>query len=126
MILALEFADLGTGRYRGAVLVDGRLRACLFVAPGPELPLRGWLAGLFAARELDLAERASLLAGRPGQGQRDNGRIVCACFGVGLNTLTAAIRDQRLITPEAIGAALQAGTNCGSCVPELRQLIAQG
>ena len=122
----LEFADLGTGRYRGAVLVDGRLRACLFVAPGPELPLRGWLAGLFAARELDLAERASLLAGRPGQGQRDNGRIVCACFGVGLNTLTAAIRDQRLITPEAIGAALQAGTNCGSCVPELRQLIAQG
>ncbi len=122
----LEFADLGTGRYRGAVLVDGRLRACLFVAPGPELPLRGWLAGLFAAQELDLAERASVLAGRPGQGQRDNGRIVCACFGVGLNTLTAAIRDQRLITPEAIGAALQAGTNCGSCVPELRQLIAQG
>ncbi|HRW67254.1 MAG TPA: molybdopterin-dependent oxidoreductase [Candidatus Competibacter sp.] len=122
----LEFADLGTGRYRGAVLVDGRLRACLFVAPGPELPLRGWLAGLFAASELDSTERASLLAGRPGQGQRDNGRIVCACFGVGLNTLTAAIRDQRLITPEAIGAALQAGTNCGSCVPELRQLIAQG
>ena len=122
----LEFADLGTGRYRGAVLVDGRLRACLFIAPGPELPLRGWLAGLFAASELDSTERASLLAGRPGQGQRDNGRIVCACFGVGLNTLTAAIRDQRLMTPEAIGAALQAGTNCGSCVPELRQLIAQG
>ncbi|HMR03218.1 MAG TPA: (2Fe-2S)-binding protein [Candidatus Competibacter phosphatis] len=67
-----------------------------------------------------------MLAGRPGQGQRDNGCIVCACFEVGLNTLTAAIRDQRLITPEAIGAALQAGTNCGSCVPELRQLIAQG
>ena len=121
----LEFADAGTGRYRGAVLVDGRLHACLFVAPGPELPLRGWLAGLFAASELDSTERASLLAGRPGQGQRDNGRIVCACFGVGLNTLTAAIRDQRLITPEAIGAALQAGTNCGSCVPELRQLIVQ-
>ncbi|MEZ5574354.1 MAG: (2Fe-2S)-binding protein [Candidatus Competibacteraceae bacterium] len=29
------------------------------------------------------------------------------------------------MTPEAIGGALQAGTNCGSCVPELRQLIAQ-
>ena len=122
----LEFADVGTGRYRGALLVDGRLQACLFVSPTQELPLRGWLAGLFAAPELGLAERASLLAGRPGQGQRDSGRIVCACFGVGLNTLTAAIRDQRLITPEAIGAALKAGTNCGSCVPELRQLIAQG
>ena len=122
----LEFADVGAGRYRGAVLVDGRLRACLFVAPGHELPLRNWLAGLFAAEELGSAERASLLAGRPGQGQRDSGRIVCACFGVGLNTLTAAIREQRLATPQAIGETLKAGTNCGSCVPELRQLIAQG
>ncbi|MCP5158082.1 MAG: molybdopterin-dependent oxidoreductase [Gammaproteobacteria bacterium] len=121
----LEFADASAGRYRGAVLLDGRLRACLFVAPSHELPLRGWLAGLFAVQELDSAERASLLAGRPGQGQRDGGRIVCACFGIGLNTLTTAIREQRLTTPQAIGAALKAGTNCGSCVPELRQLIPQ-
>ncbi|HRY16389.1 MAG TPA: nitrate reductase, partial [Candidatus Competibacteraceae bacterium] len=28
----LEFADASAGRYRGAVLVDGRLQACLFVA----------------------------------------------------------------------------------------------
>ncbi|MCP5124445.1 MAG: molybdopterin-dependent oxidoreductase [Gammaproteobacteria bacterium] len=121
----LEFADPSAGRYRGAVLVDGRLQACLFVAPSHELPLRGWLAGLFAVQNLDSAQRASLLAGRPGQGQRDQGRIVCACFGVGLNTLTTAIRAQQLTTPQAIGAALKAGTNCGSCVPELRQLIAQ-
>ena len=121
----LEFADAGTGRYRGAVLVDGRLQACLFIAPGHALPLRGWLAGLFAQPELGLAERASLLAGRPGQGQCDNGRIVCACFGIGLNMLTATIREQGLATPEAIGATLKAGTNCGSCVPELRQLIVQ-
>ncbi|MDS4059842.1 MAG: (2Fe-2S)-binding protein, partial [Candidatus Contendobacter sp.] len=122
----LEFADGGTGRYRGAVLVDGRLQACLFVAPTHELPPRGWLAGLFAVQELGPAERASLLAGRPGGGQRDCGRIVCACFGVGLNTLTTAIRERGLATPEAIGVTLKAGTNCGSCVPELRQLIAQG
>jgi bacterioferritin-associated ferredoxin len=82
-----------------------------------------WLAGLFAAAELGVAERASLLAGRPGPGQRDCGRIVCACFGVGLNTLTTAIRDQGLATPEAIGATLRAGSNCGSCLPELRQLL---
>ena len=121
----LEFADVGTGRYRGAVLVDGSLRACLFVAPTHELPPRGWLAGLFAVQELGSAERASLLAGRPGGGQRDCGRIVCACFGVGLNTLTTAIRERGLATPEAIGTTLKAGTNCGSCLPELRQLIAQ-
>ncbi len=121
----LEFADVGAGRYRGAALVEGRLRACLFVAPGHELPPRGWLAGLFARPELDAAERASLLSGRPGGGQRDGGRIVCACFGVGINTLMTVIREQGLTTPEAIGATLKAGTNCGSCVPELRQLVAQ-
>ncbi len=122
----LEFADVGAGRYRGAALVKGRLHACLFVAPSHELPPRGWLAGLFAAAELGPVERACLLAGRPEPGQRDGGRIVCACFGVGLNTLTTAIREQGLTTPEAIGATLKAGGNCGSCVPELRQLIAQG
>jgi len=108
------------------VVCKRRLQACLFVAPTHELPLRNWLAGLFAVQELGTAERASLLAGRPGGGQRDCGRIVCACFGVGLNTLTTAIRERGLTTPEAIGATLKAGTNCGSCVPELRQLIAQG
>jgi assimilatory nitrate reductase catalytic subunit len=45
---------------------------------------------------------------------------------VGLNTLTTAIRERGLATPEAIGQTLKAGTGCGSCVPELRQLIAQG
>jgi len=121
----LEFADAGAGRYRGAVLADGRLRACLFAASSHELPLRGWLAGLFAAQSLDSVERARVLAGRPGQGQHDSGRIVCACFGVGLNTLTTAIRQQQLTTPQAVGAALKAGTNCGSCVPELQQIITQ-
>ncbi|MBK8535293.1 MAG: (2Fe-2S)-binding protein [Candidatus Competibacteraceae bacterium] len=42
---------------------------------------------------------------------------------MGLNTLTTAIREQELTTPEAIGATLRAGSNCGSCLPELRQLI---
>ena len=122
----LEFADPGASRYRGAALVEGGLQACLFVAPGHELPPRGWLAGLFAKSKLDAGERASLLVGRPGQDQRDQGRIICACFGIGLNTVTAAIRERGLTTPQAIGAALKAGTNCGSCLPELRQLIAGG
>jgi assimilatory nitrate reductase catalytic subunit len=49
---------------------------------------------------------------------------VCACFGVGRERILSAIRRDRLETPQAIGAKLQAGTNCGSCVPELKALIA--
>ncbi len=120
-----DYLDKAAGRYRGARIVNNRLESCVFVAPTFELPPRTWLAGLFAKDELSPEERASLLAGRPGKGQSDAGRIVCACFAVGINTITDAIRKNQLTTPEAIGMALKAGTNCGSCIPELKALIAE-
>ncbi|MFZ5594883.1 MAG: molybdopterin-dependent oxidoreductase [Pseudomonadota bacterium] len=120
----IDYLDKAAGRYRGARIVNNRLESCVFVAPTFELPPRTWLASLFAEDELSSDERSSLLAGRPGKGQSDAGRIVCACFGVGLNTLVEAIRKDHLTTPEAIGRALKAGTNCGSCIPELKALIA--
>jgi assimilatory nitrate reductase catalytic subunit len=43
----LEFEDGGTGRYRGARIVHGRLHACIFVSPSHELPARNWLMALF-------------------------------------------------------------------------------
>lgn len=119
----IEFLDRGTGHYRAARLLDGRLESCFFAARAPTLPGRDWVAALFARESLDIAERNYLLSGRPGRSQPDAGPIVCACFKVGLHTLTSAIREQRLLTVEAIGTALQAGTNCGSCVPELRALL---
>jgi assimilatory nitrate reductase catalytic subunit len=81
--------------------------------------------GLFAQAELDATDRLSLLAGRPSKAQADAGEIVCACYQVGRNSLIQGIQRDGLTTPEAIGKALKAGTNCGSCVPELKQLIAQ-
>ncbi len=121
----LEFADSGTGRFRLAKIVEGRLQCVLFIAPTFELPPRTWLAQLFTQDTLDDAARMSLLAGRPGAGQKDAGRTVCSCFGVGMNTIIEAIQSQRLTSPEAIGEALKAGTNCGSCVPELKAIIAE-
>jgi assimilatory nitrate reductase catalytic subunit len=68
--------------------------------------------------------RAGLLAGlQPGAPSQAGGRTVCACFAVGLKTLQEAIRERRLEDVEAIGASLKAGTNCGSCIPELRQIL---
>ena len=52
------------------------------------------------------------------------GPIVCACFGVGRNTICDAIAAGAGTAAE-IGAQLKAGTNCGSCIPELKRLIAQ-
>ena len=121
----LAFADPAGGRYRGALLVNGRLSGCVFVAPGPALPGRAWLGGLFAQETLDPGSRAAVLAGRPARGGRDAGETVCACFNVGLNTIREAIREGRALSVEAIGTALRAGTNCGSCLPELARILAR-
>ena len=51
------------------------------------------------------------------------GRTICACFGVGLSTLHGAIAQRRLTSVAEIGTVLRAGTNCGSCIPELKAIL---
>ncbi len=72
---------------------------------------------------MDIPTRRSLLSGRPPAGGADAGPVICACFAIGLNEIIKTIRARDITTPEQIGAALKAGTNCGSCVPELRKII---
>ncbi|SFS20048.1 assimilatory nitrate reductase (NADH) alpha subunit apoprotein [Dyella sp. OK004] len=121
----LEYEDRSTGVYRAAYVIDDRIESCMFLSARQDLPARQWLAGLFAQERLDESDRVGLLAGEPPNADGDSGPIVCSCFGVGRNTLCAAIREKRLETPAQITASLRAGGNCGSCVPELRQLIAE-
>ncbi|WP_306396008.1 nitrate reductase [Telluria beijingensis] len=121
----IEYQDTSEGMLRAALVVDGRLEACLFVSRRPDLPARAWLGELFAQAELSQRERAILLAGRaPAQGP-DPGPTVCSCFGVGRNTICAAIEQQDLKTPAEVTASLRAGGNCGSCLPEIRTLLQQ-
>lgn len=118
----LEMADPARGSYRAAWLRDGRLMGCLFMGPQDSLPARNWLAGLFDSPTLQPRERLALLSGRPPAGQKDVGRTVCSCFGVGENTIVEAITGG-CTSPEAITARCQAGGNCGSCLPEIQSLI---
>jgi assimilatory nitrate reductase catalytic subunit len=119
----IEYFDKAASRYRAARLVNKRLESCIFIGPDVVLPSREYLAGLFANGVLDNAERASLLRGKPATAQADTGPTVCACFNVGLNSITAAIEQQHLTSVEEIGVALKAGTNCGSCIPELHRIL---
>jgi assimilatory nitrate reductase catalytic subunit len=120
----LEVADPGRKAWRFAVLIEGRLEACLFLAEAggaAALPARETLAAMLGLPVADLA-RAGLLAGRSAAAAQ-GGRTVCACFSVGLTTLREAVASRRLTTVAEIGAALHAGTNCGSCIPELREIV---
>jgi assimilatory nitrate reductase catalytic subunit len=119
-----EYLDTARQTYRAARFTGEQLESCLFIsAAGGALPARDWLVGLFAHDILPAAERASLLLGKPAVAGEDKGRTVCACFNVGEKTIRKAIAEQGLDSVESIGRCLNAGTNCGSCIPELRALL---
>nr|WP_229426223.1 nitrate reductase [Pseudoduganella violacea] len=121
----LEYADRSEGMYRAVHIVDDRIEQCIFVSSRPDLPARSWLAGLFGKEMLDDADRAGLLAGRAIAQGEDAGPAVCSCFGVGRNTICGAIREQDLKSVAQVTACVKAGGNCGSCVPELKKLLAE-
>ena len=116
---AVLVEDRTRGTARVALVEDGRITAALFAAAEPVEVAR---AHVVAAFETDAPPM--LLAGRPGAAQEDRGAIVCACFDVGINTIVGAIARGEATSVEAIGAVLKAGSNCGSCRPELKSLLA--
>ncbi|HTT07842.1 MAG TPA: molybdopterin-dependent oxidoreductase [Gammaproteobacteria bacterium] len=120
----IEYVDVAAGRYRAALLRDGRLRACVFAGSGGEArPSLEWLDGLTDGDEpLSASDRMALLSGRPPRNGRDTGQIVCSCFGVGRNNIIKAARDG-CRSVDDIARVLYAGTNCGSCRAEIRELI---
>jgi assimilatory nitrate reductase catalytic subunit len=120
----IEYEDRTAGQYRAAWIVGDRIEACLFVSPRPDLPSRAWLSGLFAKDRIEDLDRIGLLVGEPTDRGADAGPTICSCFGVGRNTIVDAIRSQGCDSADALGRKLRCGTNCGSCVPELRALIA--
>jgi len=121
----IEVEDRNGGMYRAAHLVDGRIEACLFASTRQDLPERAWLAGMFGKAELAPADRLQLLSGRGREPGLDAGPTVCSCFGVGRKTIEIAIRQHGLTDAAGVTACVKAGGNCGSCVPEIRALLAE-
>lgn len=119
----VEYFDSALNTYRAAQFKGKRLINCVFISSQEELPPRDWLMSLFEKHEITKGERMSLLSALPPADQEDAGRIVCACFGVGEKTIIKTINEKRLSTTQQIGDCLQAGTNCGSCLPELRGIL---
>ena len=117
-----NYEDTQTGRRRFAAYGDGHLTGMLFLAPEPVAVSREWAISQLAASNTSAGKRNAVLAGRPGAGAVDRGATVCACFGIGANEISAAVRNG-CCTVAAIGEATQAGTNCGSCRPEIKRII---
>jgi assimilatory nitrate reductase catalytic subunit len=97
----------------------GVLTGLFFAAPRPVELSRAYAVALIGTATPPLAA----LAGRAPADRPEPGPTVCACFEVGRDTLAAAVAAGAG-SVEALGRATCAGTNCGSCKPELAALLA--
>jgi len=102
-----------------AVISDGRLEAVMALGDARDDFARDRLAPFMAIDRLAVEERNTLLHGGAAT---DRGGEICACFGVSCGAVAAAIAGGAA-SLDAVGAVTRAGTNCGSCRPEIRALL---
>lgn len=114
---AASVIDANRGVARIALHEDGALTGALFVSPTPVAVMRDYLQTLPGQKSTEA------LTGRSPADLPSPGPVLCACFGIGINTILDAIETKGLMTVESIGDALGAGTNCGSCRPEIGDLL---
>lgn len=84
----------------------------------------GWLRDIVVEGVDAAALGAWMLApvAHPPAGGRGRGRVVCNCRNVAEGAIVAAVAAGADLA--ALRASLKCGTECGSCVPELKRLIA--
>jgi assimilatory nitrate reductase catalytic subunit len=121
----VEYADASRNIYRAASFVRDRMTTCLFIESPEEATDWESVKAYFAEETLDDDQRRSLLSGKTADSGSSAGPVVCACFGVGRNTICDRLASGAARSHLDIGAQLKAGTNCGSCIPELKRLVAE-
>ena len=118
-----EYIDVPRNLYRVAAFAQGRLEGCLFLGPAAAAPQWDAVRDMFAAGALAPRQRRMVLSARSADGLADAGPVVCSCFGVGLKAILAALGSGAAANVDEVGKALRAGTNCGSCLPELKRIV---
>ncbi|WP_069048941.1 nitrate reductase [Hydrogenophaga sp. RAC07] len=126
---ALRYADKRLGQHRAARLVrlGDVTRLDGFMLAG-DTRAEAWLKPLLQDElPADAYGRRLLMPGaKPPVALEAKGRQVCTCFNVTDLAITERLAtcegsdDERLAT---LQGSLRCGTNCGSCVPELKRLV---
>jgi len=96
--------------------------AALSLVEGPEILLRLDLATSTDPDPKVLAALEDLFGSPPETSTSASDRAVCACFKVPESTIRSAVAAGASLAK--LQKELKCGTNCGSCVPELRRLVA--
>jgi nitrite reductase (NADH) large subunit len=120
--LDVTFTDPATRVYAKLVLSDDAqtlLGGVLVGDASAYATLRACLDGPLPGPPLSVLAPGDSGAELPGAA------LVCSCNAVSKDAIVIAIRDQDCADVGAVKACTRAGTTCGSCVPLLKQLLAQ-
>ncbi len=121
----LRYEDTRRGNARHILVEDGKLAAVMLAG---DVAAQSWLRPALESG-MPVAQMGRMLlspSGSAPQGVKSRGRIVCSCLDVSLDEIEKDLLAMGKV-PDRLGALqarLKCGTNCGSCVPELKQLIA--
>ncbi|QDZ26548.1 nitrate reductase [Noviherbaspirillum sp. UKPF54] len=125
----LRYDDARRGNARHIRVREGKLAA---VSLAGDTSAERWLKEYLEGEQPVAALGRLLLvpSARAPQGFKSRGRVVCNCFNVAESAIGETLERNDWVncgTQEAVLASVQdklkCGTNCGSCVPELKKII---
>jgi assimilatory nitrate reductase catalytic subunit len=125
---ALRYDDVRRSSSRRMLITDDHLVAVRLCGPAGAITSGEWLREWLLA-EKSVAEIRRLLlspATHAPTGFVLAGRVVCQCFNVTEDTISASLAEMNgdeKTRYQQLQQQLKCGTNCGSCTPELRQLV---
>jgi assimilatory nitrate reductase catalytic subunit len=117
----MRYIDARRRVEKAARIDDGLMTSCFLSG---ETAAADWLKGMMIEGAAMEAVRPWILApvSRPPQGSLARGTIICNCLNVAENEIRADARAG--MDFGAVQARRKCGTSCGSCVPEVKRIIA--
>lgn len=107
--------------HRYAFVQDGQLNNAYITSEHLTSQSLDWLQSVLDL-PLDSSIELTLISGIV-EGKLAQGKIICACKQVGINTISEAILEQGCHSLDSIKQCTSAGTGCGSCLPEVENIL---
>jgi assimilatory nitrate reductase catalytic subunit len=123
----IQYSDPRRASLREACLDGDELSYCLLIG---DQASEVWLRELLQSKAQAASMGAMLLVAsrQAPKGFKAQGKVVCQCFGVTETKIHEALSNIKGTPQEtlrALQSSLACGTNCGSCVPELKNMIGE-
>ncbi len=116
----LKFDDAKRGISKRILVEDGQVTGVRLIG---ETLAADWLKQMMQQGQFtdELRKWALAPLSTPPKGQKSRGKIVCNCYDVSTNEIIETCEMGADL--QTLQAKLKCGTNCGSCLPELKRMV---